>query len=57
MSEDWVFKKPKPININWDKVSCDGDSTHPKVYYSLRIGETVECGYCGISWTRVKDFN
>lgn len=57
MSEDWVFKKPEPIKINWAKVKCDGEGTHPVVYYSLRIGETKECMYCGISWTRVKDFN
>jgi len=50
------IEKPKPIKINWDKVSCDGDKTHPKVYYSLRIGETKECLYCGLTWTRVQDF-
>ena len=31
----------RPIEINWAKVECSGeDNSHPKVYYTLRVGET-----------------
>ena len=45
----------KPIEINWAKVECSGeDNSHPKVYYTLRVGETKSCEYCGRTWKRIK---
>ena len=44
----------KPIEINWAKVECSGeDNSHPKVYYTLRVGETKSCEYCGRTWKRI----
>ena len=45
----------RPIEINWAKVECSGeDNSHPKVYYTLRVGETKSCEYCGRTWTRIQ---
>ena len=42
------------IEINWARVECSGDDeSHPKVYYSLKEGETKSCEYCGRSWKRI----
>ena len=44
----------RPIEINWAKVECSGeDNSHPKVYYTLRVGETKSCEYCGRTWKRI----
>ena len=42
------------IEINWARVECSGDDdSHPKVYYSLKEGETKSCEYCGRTWKRI----
>ena len=49
------YIKIRPIEINWAKVECTGDdNSHPKVYYTLRVGETKSCEYCGRTWKRIK---
>ena len=48
------YIKIRPIEINWAKVECSGeDNSHPKVYYTLRVGETKSCEYCGRTWKRI----
>lgn len=42
------------LEINWARVECSGDDdSHPKVYYSLKEGETKSCEYCGRTWKRI----
>ena len=37
-----------------NRVSCMGEHMdHPKVYYTLRVGETKSCEYCGRKWKRI----
>ena len=49
------YIKIRPIEINWAKVECSGeDNSHPKVYYSLKVGETKSCEYCGRTWKRIQ---
>jgi len=35
-----------------EKVSCTDNGEHPKVYYTVPVGETAVCEYCNKKWIR-----
>ena len=42
------------VEVDSDRVSCDGDGEHPRVWYSIPEDGYVQCGYCDIMFMRKK---
>lgn len=46
-----------PITVDADEVVCDGGGGalgHPRVWYTFDKQDSVECGYCGRVFTKLK---
>ena len=40
------------VEVDSDRVSCDGDGEHPRVLYTVPEDGYVQCGYCDIMFMR-----
>ena len=40
------------VEVDSDRVSCDGNGEHPKVWYTVPNEGYVQCGYCDIMFMR-----
>ena len=54
---NWGKGKKEPqiktiVEVDSDRVSCDGNGEHPKVWYTVPNEGYVQCGYCDIMFMR-----
>ena len=58
---NWGKGKKSPqirtlVEVDSDRVSCNGDGEHPRVWYTVPLKGFVVCGYCDMKYTRDESF-
>ena len=54
---NWGKGKKEPniqtvVYVDSDRVSCNGNGEHPKVWYTVPDEGYIQCGYCDIMFMR-----